>query len=46
MQIRELPRSGQLGLKGNVINVPSDVNLTVRALPRNMNDYETIPAKF
>lgn len=31
MQIRELPRGGQLGLKGNVINVPSDVNLTVKA---------------
>lgn len=46
MQIRELPRGGQLGFKGNVINVPSDVNLTVKALPRNMNDSETIPVKF
>lgn len=46
MQIRELPRGGQLRLKGNVINVPSDVNLTVKALPRNMNDSETIPVKF
>lgn len=46
MQIRELPRSGQLGLKGNVINVPSDVKLTVKALPRNMNDSETVPVTF
>ena len=31
MQIRELPRGGQMGLKGNVVNVPADVNKTVNA---------------
>ena len=26
MQIRELPRCGQLSIHGNVVNVPADVN--------------------
>ena len=26
MQIRELPRCGQLSIHGNVVNVPEDVN--------------------
>lgn len=34
MQIRELPRDGQLGLKGNVVNVPADVNKTVKVIPK------------
>jgi hypothetical protein len=46
MQIKELPRGGQMGLKGNVVNVPADVNRTVRVIPRNMNESETIPVKF
>lgn len=46
MQIRELPRGGQMGLKGNVVNVPADVNKTVKVIPRNMNESETIPVKF
>lgn len=46
MQIRELPRGGQLGLKGNVVNVPADVNKTVKVIPRNLNESETIPVKF
>lgn len=46
MKIRELPRGGQLGIKGNVVNVPADVNKTVRLIPRNMNESETIPVKF
>ena len=29
MQIRELPRGGQLSIHGNVVNVPADVNSTV-----------------
>ena len=33
MQIRELPRGGQLSLKGNVVNVPVDVMPTITALP-------------
>ena len=26
MQLRELPRGGQLSIHGNVVNVPADVN--------------------
>ena len=46
MQIRELPRGGQMGLKGNVVNVPADVSKTVTLIPRNMNEIEKIPIKF
>lgn len=33
MQIRELPKGGQLSIHGNVVNVPSDVHSTVHTLP-------------
>ena len=33
MQIRELPRGGQLTIHGDIVNVPSDVNSTVQTLP-------------
>ena len=46
MQIRELPRGGQNSMKGNIVNVPSDVNSTVRLLPRNMDATETLPLKL
>ena len=46
MQIRELPRGGQLGIKGNVVNVPADVSNTVNILPRNLDATETIPLKL
>ena len=46
MQVRELPRGGQYNIKGNVVNVPADVNLTVQQLPRMLDDNETIPVKF
>ena len=38
MQIRELPRSSQLSIHGNVVNVPSDVNSTVYTLPRLISE--------
>ena len=38
MQIRELPRGGQYCLKGNVINVPVDIQPTVNCLPKTMDD--------
>ena len=34
MQIRELPRGGQYSVKGNVINVPVDIQPTINCLPR------------
>ena len=45
MQIRELPRGGQLSIHGNIVNVPSDVNSTVHYLPRPINESQTIPIK-
>ena len=46
MQIRELPRGGQLSIHGNVVNVPSDVNSTVQCLPRPITESQTIPIKL
>ena len=46
MQIRKLPRGGQLTIHGNIVNVPSDVNSIVHCLPRLMNDSQTIPIKL
>ena len=42
MQIRELPRGGQYSLKGNVINVPVDIQPTVNSLPRPMDESFTV----
>ena len=38
MQIRELPRGGQYSLKGNVINVPVDIQPTINCLPMPMDE--------
>ena len=46
MQIRELPRGGQLSIHENIVNVPSDVNLTVHCLLRPINESQTIPIKL
>lgn len=46
MQLRELPRGGQLSLRGNVVNVPADVNTTVKVLPRMQCEEDTIFFKF
>ena len=46
MQIRELPRGGQLSIHGNVVNVPSNVTSVVTSLPRLLSDSATIPIKF
>ena len=46
MQIRELPRGGQLSIHGNIVNVPSDVNSTVHCLPRPRSKSQTIPIKL
>ena len=42
MQIRELPRGGQYSLKGNVINVPVDIQPTINSLPRPMDEIFTV----
>ena len=46
MQIRELPRGGQLSIHGNVVNVPAGVNSVVNTLPRPVNESQTIPIKL
>lgn len=46
MQLKELPRDGQLNLKGNIVNVPADVNTTIKLLPRMLDNTETIPVKL
>ena len=46
MQIRELPRGGQYSLKGNVINVPVDIQPTVSCLPRPMDENFTIAVQL
>ncbi|XP_062590040.1 uncharacterized protein LOC134251654 [Saccostrea cucullata] len=46
MQIRELPRGGQMSVKGNVVNVPVDIQPTVNALPRQIDEHVTIAVKL
>ena len=46
MQLREMPRGGQINLKGNIVNVPADVNNTIKSLPRMLNENETIMLKL
>ena len=46
MQLVAKPRGGQSSLRGNVVNVPSDVNSTVRILPRTLHESETVQVKL
>lgn len=46
MQLMEKPRGGQKNLRGNVVNVPSDVNKTIKSLPRTLAETETIQVKL
>ena len=46
MQIRSLNSGGQFSLKGSVVNVPTDIEPTIRALPRMLHESETIPVKL
>ena len=46
-QIRALGFNGkQLGIKGNVVNVPIDLPQTIECLPRKLEDCHTIQIKF
>ena len=44
--IRELPRSQQLSIHGNVVNAPADVSSTVSTLPGSIDESKTIPMKL
>ena len=46
MQIRELPRGGQLSIHGNVVNVPADVTATVNCLPKLLSESDTIAVRL
>ena len=46
MQIRALNSGGQFSLKGSVVNVPTEIEPTIRALPRLQDESETIPVKL
>ena len=46
MHLKKLGYDGQLGIRGNVINVPLDVQVSVDILPRNFNQMETIQVRL
>ncbi len=46
MQIHELPAGKQYSIRGNVVNVPIDINPIVQTLPRYAGKMETVPVKF
>jgi hypothetical protein len=46
MQIRQLPSGGQFSVKGNVVNVPVDIQPTIQSLPRNIDESGTIAVKL
>lgn len=46
MQIRQLPRGRQFSVKGNVVNVPVDIQPTIYSLPRTLDESGTISVKF
>jgi len=46
MSIRSLGYSKQLGLKGNLVNVPMNVDTNVSILPRTFSDTQTIQLKL
>jgi len=41
-----LPRGGQLSIKGNVVNVPVDIQPVIQSLPRTFDSDLTIPVKL
>lgn len=46
MQIRELHRGGQMSVKGKVVYVPVDIQPTVNALTRQLDEHVTIDVKL
>ena len=46
MQMRELRRGCQLSVKGNVVNVPVDIQPVVNALPRLFDENVTVATKL
>ena len=46
MVIRSLGSCKQFGLKGNLVNVPMNVDTSVPVLPRSFSDTHTIQLKL
>ncbi|CAC5394593.1 unnamed protein product [Mytilus coruscus] len=46
MQIRQLPRSEQLSVKGNVVNVPVEIQPAINSLPHTLEKSGTIAVKL
>ena len=46
MQSCELPRGSQLSVKGNIVNVPVDIQPTINVLPRQIDENVTIAVKL
>ena len=46
MQIASLPRGGQKGIKGAVVNVPAQIDTIVKTLPRMPTDCGLVPVKL
>lgn len=46
MQVVEKLRGGQKRLRGNFVNVPSDVTTTVTSLPRTLNNSKTLQVQL
>ncbi|XP_053405183.1 uncharacterized protein LOC128558914 [Mercenaria mercenaria] len=44
--LRELPRGRQYSLKGNVVNVPVEIQPVVDVLPRPLDENVTVPVKL
>ena len=46
MQLRELRQTTQLGIRGNIVNVPIDIEQSVNILPREFDRTSTIQLAF
>ena len=45
-QMRCNPFGGRAFVQGNVVNIPVDIAPTVKLLPQNLNDTQTVAIKF
>ena len=45
-KLLQAPRGNQLKIKGNVVNVPAEVNNTLNMLPRLPQESETIKVQL
>lgn len=46
MKLLSLPRGGQKGVKGQIVNVPSNINSVTSSLPRTIHDAQMVKVKL